>query len=202
MMRCMAGGGQGRTAALALVAAAGVSLAAAGPSPAAALPEVLDLPAQATTRVDGGYASDLAPAGDVNGDGVDDVIVGLPSRGGSLDRNARGGAAVVFGGAAWSAVRLLRRGGPRRLAAGNAVIAAGTLILSASGLLNSVLGEMEAFAVTLAVGVTILFVGFLVATASPAEPPTRRKALSAGSSPATAASAAAPSRPSRSGSRP
>ncbi len=84
------------------------------------------------------------------------------------------GASVVFGGAAWSAVRLARRrrsdasGGPippARLAIGNLLIAAGTATLSASGLLNSVLGEMQAFAVTLTVGITILFVGFLVASA-------------------------------------
>src|SRR5437588_672718 len=61
-----------------------------------------------------------------------------------------GGALVVFGGAAWSARR--HRRGPRLWA--NVLIAAGTLILSASGLLNSVLDEMEAFAVTLAIGVT------------------------------------------------
>lgn len=71
------------------------------------------------------------------------------------------GATIVFGGVLWSVVR--RRGG-RRLVAGNLLIALGTAILSTSGLLNSVLGEMEAFAVTLAVGVLVLFVGFLVAT--------------------------------------
>ena len=93
------------------------------------------------------------------------------------------GATVVFAGAVWSAVRLLtgarrrrRRpsatpAGPRstvpagRLAGGNLLIALGTAVLSFSGLLNSVLGEMDAFAVTLTVGITILFAGFLVATA-------------------------------------
>lgn len=74
------------------------------------------------------------------------------------------GATVVFVLAVWSAVRVLRGRGPRRLAAGNLLIAAGTATLSASGLLNSVLGEMEAFAVTLAVGVVVLFSGFLVAS--------------------------------------
>ena len=48
--------------------------------------------------------------------------------------------------------------------AANLLIAAGTLVLSAGGLLNSVLDEMEAFAVTLVAGITVLFVGFLVAT--------------------------------------
>ena len=72
------------------------------------------------------------------------------------------GALIVLGGAAWSAWRLWRRAGPSHLAVANAVIAAGTLVLGASGLLNSVLGEMEGFAVTLTVGITLLFVGFLV----------------------------------------
>ena len=72
------------------------------------------------------------------------------------------GAVVVFAGAAWSAV--VRRK-ERRLALGNVIIALGTAVLSMSGLLNSALGEMEAFAVTLTAGVTILFAGFLVATA-------------------------------------
>ena len=75
-----------------------------------------------------------------------------------------GGATVVFVGAAWSAVRLLRGRGPARLAAGNAIIALGTVILSLSGLLNGVLGQMQAFAVTLAIGVAVLFAGFLVAS--------------------------------------
>lgn len=82
------------------------------------------------------------------------------------------GATVVFVGAAWSATRLLTgRGGTggrpaqaARLATGNLVIAAGTAVLSASGLLNSVLGEMQGFAVTLTIGITVLFAGFLVVT--------------------------------------
>ena len=90
-----------------------------------------------------------------------------------------GGALVVLGGAVWSAWRQ-RRG--RQLWA-NVVIAAGTLVLGASGLLNSVLGEMEAFAVTLAVGVAVLYAGFLLAVT-----PARRR-------PSPAAPAAAPSRP-------
>jgi len=75
-----------------------------------------------------------------------------------------GGATVVFVGAAWSAVRLVRGRGPRRLAAGNALIALGTVILSTSGVLNSALGQMRAFSVTLALGVTVLFAGFVVAS--------------------------------------
>jgi hypothetical protein len=78
-----------------------------------------------------------------------------------------GGALVVLGGAAWSAWRLRTgagrtRPGGGRLALANGLIALGTLVLGASGLLNSVLGEMEGFAVTLTAGITILFLGFLV----------------------------------------
>ena len=72
------------------------------------------------------------------------------------------GALVVFAGAAWSAARFVRSA--PRMAFANVLIALGTLVLSASGLLNSVLGEMLAFSVTLAVGVAVLFGGFLVAT--------------------------------------
>lgn len=89
------------------------------------------------------------------------------------------GATVVGGGALWSAVRLLRgrrRPGSAasaipagRLAAGNVVIALGVGLLSASGLLNSVLGEMQAFAATLTLGVIVLFAGFLIA-ATPKRP--------------------------------
>jgi len=75
------------------------------------------------------------------------------------------GAMVVLVGAAWSLWRYWRRG-PRRMAGANLLIAAGTLVLGASGLLNSLLGAMEAFAVTLVVGVFLLFAGFLVAGSS------------------------------------
>jgi hypothetical protein len=98
------------------------------------------------------------------------------------------GALVVFGGAAWSAVRFaraargrtaLRPGGPSsgRMAAANALIALGTLILSGGGTLQGVLGHDEAFTVTLASGIAVIYGGFLVAArpaAAPApETPTR-----------------------------
>lgn len=89
-----------------------------------------------------------------------------------------GGAAVVLGGAVWSAWRQ-RRG---RLLWANALIAGGTLVLGASGLLNSLLGAMEAFAVTLAVGVSVLYAGFLVAV-TPARSPARPAAPAATLSP-------------------
>jgi hypothetical protein len=86
-----------------------------------------------------------------------------------------GAALVLIAGAVWSAWRLMRgrsrgKAGPaavplRRLALGNVLIAVGTLVLSASGTLNARLGAMTAFAVTLVIGITVLFAGFLVASA-------------------------------------
>ncbi|HVM66230.1 MAG TPA: hypothetical protein VMU14_15285 [Acidimicrobiales bacterium] len=69
-----------------------------------------------------------------------------------------GGAIVILAGAVWSMVR------GRGLLA-NGLIAGGTLVLGASGTFNSVLGAMSAFAVTLMVGITLIFAGYLVATA-------------------------------------
>jgi hypothetical protein len=85
------------------------------------------------------------------------------------------GATVVFAGAAWSCVRLARGRATRRLAAGNALIALGTVVLSASGLFNSVADEMQAFAISLTLGISVLFAGFLVTTTgAPAELGARR----------------------------
>lgn len=85
-------------------------------------------------------------------------------------------ALVIFIGAAWSVVRLLRgrsaslpsRGArtalaPRRLVLANLLIAAGTVVLSLSGSLAGRLGDDRAFVVTLLAGVTVLFAGFLAA---------------------------------------
>jgi hypothetical protein len=57
---------------------------------------------------------------------------------------------------------------PRRTALANLLIATGTLVLSGSGTLAGRLGEDRAFAVTLLVGVVILFSGFLTASVKPA----------------------------------
>lgn len=87
-------------------------------------------------------------------------------------------AVVIIAGALWSAWRVWRGrspslGGqrtvaaPGRLVGGNLLIAVGTLVLSGSGTLAGRLGKDRAFAVTLLVGIVILFAGFLVASASP-----------------------------------
>lgn len=86
-------------------------------------------------------------------------------------------ATVIFGGAAWSAWRVWRGATPalttsatrnvvsaRRLAMGNVLIAIGAATLSASGSLAGRLGADTSFAVTLTVGISVLFAGFLVAS--------------------------------------
>jgi len=86
-------------------------------------------------------------------------------------------ALVIIVGALWSAYRVARGGVPafgsgaqravslpRRLALGNVLIAAGTLVLSASGTLAGRLGKDRAFAITLVIGIVVLFAGFLVAS--------------------------------------
>jgi formate hydrogenlyase subunit 4 len=78
-------------------------------------------------------------------------------------------------GAAWSAVLLARGrsrpGGsqvtnPSRLVVGNVLIALGTLVLGASGTVAGRIGAVRAFALSLVIGITVLFSGFLVATSS------------------------------------
>ncbi len=76
------------------------------------------------------------------------------------------GAIVVFGGAAWSAVRFARarRPGSGKLAGGNGLIALGTLVLSSGGLLQGIVGSDEAFALTLVAGIALIYAGFAVAS--------------------------------------
>ena len=101
-------------------------------------------------------------------------------------------ALVIFGGAMWSAWRVLRGNTPaltsaatrqvkstRRLALGNVLIAAGAAILSASGTFSGRLGADTSFAVTLLAGIVVLFAGFLVASnATHSSTATRNAALS------------------------
>jgi hypothetical protein len=76
-------------------------------------------------------------------------------------------ALVIVAGAIWSAVRLARRRSTRRLALANTLIALGTVILGAGGILNSVLNEMDGFAVSLVAGITVIFAGFLLTSTPP-----------------------------------
>lgn len=101
-------------------------------------------------------------------------------------------ALIIFGGAIWSAWRVLRGNTPaftsaatrqvkstRRLALGNILIAAGAAILSASGTFSGRLGADTSFAITLLAGIVVLFAGFLVASnATHSSTATRNAALS------------------------
>ena len=92
-------------------------------------------------------------------------------------------AVVIIAGALWSVYRLARHrrpalpGVPRgatssvHLVVGNLLIAVGTLVLSASGTVAGRLGKDTAFALTLLIGIAVLFVGFLVASTAPRRPP-------------------------------
>ena len=71
---------------------------------------------------------------------------------------------IVVVGALRSAVRFRATSGGGRRAAANLLIAAGVILTGASGLANSLLGEMGAFALFLAIGVSVIFVGYLVGT--------------------------------------
>lgn len=84
-------------------------------------------------------------------------------------------ASVIFVGTAIGVVRMVKAGLaarshaetiPRFMSrlAGLVLLAAGTVVLSLSGTLNSRLGEMRAFAVTLTAGVTLLFAGFALSS--------------------------------------
>jgi len=64
------------------------------------------------------------------------------------------------------AVRALASGAGN-LAGGNALIALGTLVLSSGGLLQGIVGSDEAFALTLAIGIAVIYGGFTVASRVP-----------------------------------
>jgi hypothetical protein len=76
------------------------------------------------------------------------------------------GATVVFVGAVVSAVRFSRKHTPGSgaLAGGNALIALGTLVLASGGLLQGIVGQDEAFVISLASGIAVIYAGFVVAS--------------------------------------
>lgn len=77
------------------------------------------------------------------------------------------GATVILAGALWSAWRFARaraEPGNARRGAANVLIALGTLVLSSGGLLQGLAGKDEAFVLSLATGITVIYAGFLVAS--------------------------------------
>lgn len=81
------------------------------------------------------------------------------------------GFLIVVAGVVWSAVKLARKPGDRfkRLAQGNGLIAAGTVVV-ALGSAFARQGQGSVFAVGLAVGVSVMYAGFLRTSASPRTP--------------------------------
>jgi hypothetical protein len=83
-------------------------------------------------------------------------------------------AVVILVGAVWSAARFARdRTSPRnaRLARANVLIALGTLVLSSGGLVQGAIGHDEAFTASLAIGISIIYGGFLTAASRSDERP-------------------------------
>jgi hypothetical protein len=81
---------------------------------------------------------------------------------------------VIVGGAIYSAARFARdRSAPghARLAGANILIALGTLVLSSGGLVQGAVGHDEAFTATLAIGITVIYSGFLLAATRGGEAP-------------------------------
>jgi hypothetical protein len=85
-------------------------------------------------------------------------------------------AVVIIGGAVWSAIRYLRRRdepGMARLAAANGLIALGTIVLSSGGLAQGIVGHDEAFTLSLAIGISVIYAGFLVSMSTARSPVAR-----------------------------
>ena len=119
-----------------------------------ALGVMMSTPIHGTIEPDGGI-----PVGK-------DVFAVLPR---ALAGAASGiGAIVVFVGAVYSAVRFARRRSPGAgaLAGGNALIALGTLVLSSGGIVQGAVGQDEAFAISLAAGICVIYAGFVVCSSA------------------------------------
>jgi hypothetical protein len=113
-----------------------------------------------STPIRGTIPHDTLPVGKDHLDALPRALAGIGSG---------VGAVVLIGGAVWSAVRYARRGPDRtrangRLALGNVLIAAGTLVLSSGGLIQGAVGHDEAFAISLATGISVIYAGFVVAS--------------------------------------
>ncbi|MCL4449404.1 MAG: hypothetical protein M1483_02520 [Actinobacteria bacterium] len=76
------------------------------------------------------------------------------------------GALVIIAGALFSIVKVQRA----RVIISNCLIAAGVMIMGASGVLNSIFDQMVAFSVTLALGIAVIFAGFLTSSAAQPSP--------------------------------
>jgi hypothetical protein len=115
---------------------------------------------------------DELPRGDLVFGAAPRVLAGIGSGGGAL---------IVFAGTVASTVALVRarrrgtRGAGGR-AVGTGLIALGTLVLGRSGGLAEQ-GRLEGFALTLTIGITVLFAGYLVAASRLPSPSERSAAM-------------------------
>jgi hypothetical protein len=118
------------------------------------------------TPIHGTIPVDSIPVGKEHFDALPRALAGIGSGVGAL---------VLFGGALYSAIGFARKRGQGAhtgaLAAGNALIALGTLVLSSGGLLQGLVGHDEAFVLSLAIGISVIYAGFVVASGARSKAP-------------------------------
>src|SRR5438105_2308186 len=88
------------------------------------------------------------------------------------------GSVILIGGAAWSAVSAWRRGGAQSRLVANVLIAAGAFIVAGASTLFRVFHVYELFYVGQAIGVLVMFGGFLSAQRAPRQAATLNPATS------------------------
>ena len=84
------------------------------------------------------------------------------------------GSVILVGGAAWSAFNTWRRHGPASRLAANVLIAAGAFIVAGASTLTRLFHVYELFYVGQAIGVLVMFGGFLAAQRAPRRTPDLR----------------------------
>lgn len=80
-------------------------------------------------------------------------------------------ASVIVAAALWSVVRLRAAVAEQRrpgAVAANVLVALGTLVLSSGGIVQGAVGHDEAFAMTLTLGIAVVYLGFRVGESRPA----------------------------------
>jgi hypothetical protein len=124
-----------------------------------------------TTPVHGTFSGTAIPVGSEHFGALPRALAGIGSG---------VGATVVLAGAVWSAIRFARQRNERgasRLMTSNILIATGTLILASGGLLQGFVGKDEAFALSLALGIVVIYIGFVVASARAPRSASARRAI-------------------------
>lgn len=142
----------GRTALWVLVASAAIGLAGiAGASLQASLLDTHQVPSVDTIKVEHGIFNVIAIA-----------MAAILNSVGSI---------ILVGGAAWSAYGTWRRHGPASRLTANILIAAGAFIVAGASTLTRLFHVYELFYVGQAIGVLVMFGGFLAAQRAPRRAP-------------------------------